>query len=156
MARTPGAKNKPNIKKTEQFDPEVKVWAKAEIIRLFDMGKIDDLSQASELVGVTKLALYSWRKSDKTWRDLLNQAEQPIADRLLKEILVDTMPNGKTINMPYVTARLFRVKKIRPEFRDSYHFVVEDSKIIEHLEALKALAKQEKPKEEKGDALQES
>ncbi len=140
MGRTPGAKNKPNIKKTEQFDPEVKAWAKAEIIRLFDADKIDDLSQASELVGVTKLALYSWRKADKTWRDLLNQAEQPIADRLLKEILVDTMPNGKTINMPYVTARLFRIKKIRPEFRDSYKFIVEDSKVIEHLEALRKLA----------------
>lgn len=145
--RPPGAKNKPKPKSKEQYSPEVVLWAKTETLRLFDAGEIDSLSEASEKVGVSKLTLYAWRKSDKKWRESLNQAEQPIADRMLKEILVDTMPNGKAISMPYVTARLFRIKKIRPEYRDAYKFVVEDSRVLEHLEALKKLAIQTKQEE---------
>lgn len=148
MGRKPGSKNKPKPDDLEQFDDETVAWAKAEVIRLFDAGAIDDLSSASEHVGVSKLKLYAWRKSDKAWREQLNQAEQPIADRMLDEILQETV-NGKPISMPYVTARLFRIKKIRPEYRDAYRFVVEDSRVLEHLEALKKLATQTKPIEEK-------
>lgn len=144
MGRTPGALNKPKADDKEQFSSEVVAWAKAEVIRLFDAGEIDDLSSASEHVSVSKLKLYAWRKADKAWREALNQAEEPIADRMLEEILADTMPNGKPISMPYVTARLFRIKKIRPQFRDAYRFVVEDSRVLEHLEALKKLAAQGK------------
>jgi len=146
--RPKGSPNKPKAKPKEQYSPEVVVWAKAEVLRLFDAEQIDSLSEASEKVGVSKLTLFAWRKADKAWRNSLNQAEQPIADRLLREILVDTMPNGKTVNMPYVTARLFRIKKIRPEYRDAYKFVVEDSRVLEHLEALKRLATQNKDTKE--------
>jgi len=145
--RPKGSPNKPKAKPKEQYDAETIAWAKAETLRFFDKGEIDDLSEAAEKVGVSKLTLYAWRKADKKWREALNQAEQPIADKLLKEILADTMPNGKPISMPYVTARLFRIKKIRPEFRDSYKFVVEDSKVLEHLQALKDLATQSKQEE---------
>lgn len=139
MGRPIGSKTKAKIK-LPFYTPEVVKNIKLDILKLFDNGTIENLSDASEHTGVSKLMLYSWRKSDKAWRDALNQAEEPIADRLLQEILADTMPNGKTISMPYVTARLFRVKKIRPEYRDAYHFVVDDSKALEHLEALRALA----------------
>lgn len=141
--RPKGSLNKPKPKKKELYDPEVVLWAKAETLRLFDASEIDDLSEAAEKVGVSKLTLYAWKKADKKWRDSLNQAEQPIADRLLREILQETV-NGKAISMPYVTARLFRIKKIRPEYRDAYKFVIEDSRVLEHLEALKKLATENK------------
>lgn len=144
MARTKGAKNKKVGKAPEQLDSEVVVWAKAEILRLFDTGTIEDLSSASEHVGVSKLTLFAWRKADKKWRDSLTQAKQPIVDRMLREILADTMPNGKTVNMPYITARLFFIKRYRPEFREAYRFVMEDSRVLEHLEALKKLAAENK------------
>jgi len=145
-----GSKNKPKAKPKELYDDDVVKWAKAETLRLFDAGEIDDLSEASEKVGVSKLTLYSWRKGDKTWRNSLDQAMQPMVDRLLREIMVDTMPDGKTVNMPYITARLFVIKRYRPEFREAYRFVMEDSRVMEHLEALKKLAtqsKKEKPAE---------
>lgn len=154
MPRTPGAKNKPKKLPDSSYDSGTIAWAKAEVLRLFDAGTIDDLSAASEHVGVSKLTLYAWRKSDKAWRQALNQAEQPIADRMLKEILQETV-NGKNISMPYVTARLFRIKKIRPEYRDAYKFVVEDSRVLEHLEALKKLATQNKT-DSKGGMTDES
>lgn len=144
--RPPGSKNLPKPKEKELYDSEVVLWAKAETLRLFDAGEIDSLSEASEKVSVSKLTLYAWRKADKKWRDSLNQAEQPIADRLLREILQETV-NGKAISMPYVTARLFRIKKIRPEYRDAYKFVVEDSDVLKHLEALRKLATETKQEE---------
>ena len=149
MPRTKGALNKKVGKAPEQLDADVVAWAKAEVIRLFDAGEIEDLSSASEKVGVSKLKLYSWRKADKAWRLLLDQAREPTADRLLKEIMVDTMPNGKPVSMPYITARLFVIKQIRPSYREAWKFVVEDSSVMQHLAELKRLATKEKPTEEK-------
>jgi len=124
--RPKGSPNKPKAKPKEQYDAETIAWAKAETLRFFDKGEIDDLSEAAEKVGVSKLTLYAWRKADKKWREALNQAEQPIADKLLKEILADTMPNGKPISMPYVTARIMcsRVVVLLPTISDAANTAV--------------------------------
>ena len=155
MGRTQGAKNKAKKGLDSGYATDTIAWAKSEVLRLFDAGEIDDLSEASEKVGVSKLTLYAWRKADKTWRNALDQAMQPMVDRLLQEIMVDTMPDGKTVNMPYITARLFVIKRYRPEFREAYRFVMEDSRVLEHLEALKKLATQNKT-DSKGGMTDES
>lgn len=147
--RPKGSKNKEKIIRTkpemldEHFKPDDIIWLKQEVIRLFDEGEVETLSQAGEILGVSKLKLYSWRRKDESWREQIAEARQLIADKLIEEIQQPVV-NGKNISMPYVTARLFLIKEIRPEYRDSYKFVVEDSKTKEHLDAIRKMAEKNK------------
>jgi len=146
MPRPKGAKNKPKRPEMldEHFKPDDIVWLKQEAIRLFDEGEVENLSQAAVKLGVSKLKLYAWRRKDSTWKEQIDEARQLVADKLIEEIQQPTV-NGKGITMPYVTARLFLIKEIRPEYRDSYKFIVEDSKVKEHLAAIRKLGENKQP-----------
>lgn len=67
---------------------------------------------------------------------MLNVAEQIIADDLLKQLANIEVTKR---DMPTVNSLIFRLKKIRPEYRDSYKLEIGDSKAIEHLRKLQEL-----------------
>jgi len=140
--RPAGAKDKHprNNKITELMSSEQIRNAKHKIIELFDARKVDNLSQAADIMNLSKMRLYSWKYRDPDWAKMLAQAEQLVADELEAKL-------NFVKNVPECTAIIFRLKKIRPEYRDTWKFGIIDSKVIEHLEKLQELAKQEPKKE---------
>lgn len=77
---------------------------------------------------------------------MLNVAEQIIADDLLKQLANIEVTKR---DMPTVNSLIFRLKKIRPEYRDSYKLEIGDSKAIEHLRKLQELLEKASKSEKK-------
>lgn len=126
VGRHKGTKNKPDAKKPgvkpgyrnlpEIITTEEQLRIKREVLKLFDDREVDTLSEAADIVGISKLKLYRWRHNDPNWKTELAMAEQLIADEILRELA--DMKGDK--DMPYAISLMFRLKKIRPEYRDSY------------------------------------
>ena len=120
-------------------------WKK-KIIDILDSGAATTLTGACELLDISPTRAAIWRRRDETWRELLGEAEQRLADKLEQELLEPEI-GGKPINMAYVTARIFLLKGIRPnKYRDNFKINVDDSKTKEILEELRSLSKADQTK----------
>lgn len=139
--RKPGQINYPQMKDAAIIE------AKGKIIALLDEGHIRNLSQAARLLGLSPMQLYSWKRNDIKWAEQVGHTDQLIADRLEEE-LEQALVEGKTISMPYVTARIFRLKALRPKiYKDNFKLEVSDVSMKTLLTDLRNLGKQEPKKE---------
>jgi len=128
------------------LDAEI-VAIKTNVIELMDSGQVSNLSQAAEKLSMSKMKLYWWKYVDPEWTKRLDQVNQLIADRLEKEI-EEALIEGKPITMPYVTARIFRLKALRPDkYRDNFRFEVVDGKMMQLLMELKKAGQEEPQKQ---------
>jgi len=154
-----GSHNRPDAKKTGRKPNSTKIQehlrdaeiiaVKNQIIELMDSEQVSNLSQAAKILGISKLKLYGWRQKDSEWSRLLEQANQIRADRLEQEIEQAIVEEtGKPITMPYVMARFFRLKSIRPEkYRDNFKFELVDGRMKQLLEDLKTVGQEPPPKQ---------
>jgi hypothetical protein len=152
MGRPPGSPNKPGSKKPgpkpgrakyqeDKTPDDEKLRIKYQIVEMLDSRVVDNLSQAADMLGISRLRLYQWKRRDSEWADLLNLADELIADDLEQRIA-----NVKTV--PECTSLIFRLKALRPDkYRDNYKFDVRDSRVLEHLAELKKLGKQARVQE---------
>ncbi len=145
---------------SEKLPPEstkaAKVLAtKTAIIQLLETRQAENLSDAADMLGISKLQTYRWQRNDLEWAATVKAAGEIIADRLENELLASEV-NGKPISMPYVLARMFRLKAIRPAlYKEKYPINVEDSKMVDLLNEIKKIGQKpaitvSKPEQEQG------
>lgn len=129
-AKKPGRKagfiyeNYPQEKKTKEYQRLMK-----ESLELIAADECQNLTQAAERLGVSPMTLYALRDKYPDWANQLKAAEQIIADRI--EEALDHSKN--------VVGQIFRLKKLRPEYRDSYKIDVTTTKLEQMLTDLKKL-----------------
>ncbi len=125
--------------------PEKVLLAKSAIIQLLETRQVETLSDAADRSNIPKLLAYKWRRNDLEWASLLKEAGEITADRIENEIL-STEVNGKPISMPYVLARMFRLKALRPQlYKERYPINVEDSKMVDLLTEIKKIGQKQLP-----------
>ena len=90
---------------------------KKQIILLFENRKALTLSQAADKLGIYKTQVYHWVTRDEEFAAQLHQIEQIQADDWVQAL------QDNELKMPQVIALMFLIKKIRPEYRDSYRRV---------------------------------
>lgn len=134
MARPKGTKNRPGAKKTGPKGvtkvpyPELaKIKAlKEQIIELLEAELADNLTEACELLGISKLRVHEWFKSDPEFGQMVRSSQEIKADRLEKRL----------DEMNHPVALIFRLKKLRPEYRDTYKFNVTSESLEKLLKRL--------------------
>jgi len=146
MGRPPGAANKKkpgdegykkpgrisgSTKLVEQFTDRQIKQIKQSIIEMIECEEADNLSQAADKLNMPKTKLYFWAHTDKDWASQLKAAENIKADRL--EEAIDNLHN--------VVGYIFRLKKLRHEYRDSYKFDVTSEGLEKLLAELKVAGK---------------
>ena len=123
------------------------IKAKIAIISLFESGQVHTMTGAARLLGISPLAVYGWKRRDLKWAESIEQVDQIIADKLEEE-LEQALVMGKVISMPYVTARIFRLKALRPKkYKDNFKLEVTDVSMKNLLTDLRNLGKQEHKKD---------
>lgn len=127
MARPVGSKNRPDARKPRRaapaIDPEY-AHIKQVALELIESEQADNLTEAAHILGINPTILYRLAERDATWASDIKIAQNIKADRL--EADLDRMNNP--------LARIFRLKKLRPEYRDNF-------KLDFNTEALEALLK---------------
>jgi len=117
------------------MSPQRILQIKKAVIELLESEEADNLTEAAEKIGFSKLRLYAWARVDPEWRQLVNEAQEIKADRLEAEL--DRMNNP--------VAKIFRLKKLRHEYRDTFHFDVRNVTVEKYLEELKKLGQAQAP-----------
>ena len=139
--RKPGSSQRPHLKDAEIIDAKIKVLA------LLENGAAKHLTECADILGLSRTQMYFWKQSDTQWAKEIELTDQITADRLEKEI-EQAIVEGKAISMPYVTARIFRLKALRPEkYKENYKFEVTDANMKQLLTDLRNLGKSEPKKE---------
>jgi len=151
MGRPAGSRNKPGSLKPgrrkgctspilpQYKDEEIRQF-KAQINELFEKGEVENLSQAADRIGVSKMRAYSWLKADAQWAEDIKLGLEVVADKYEEELL------KPELKKPQVTALIFMLNGMRPEkYRDSYKLVAPNLK-LEALLAKLVKAKGESPK----------
>jgi len=125
---------------------------KEEILKLLDSGAVKTVSAAARKAGVSPTKAWGWLQTDDSFRDQARQAQKVLADGLIEELL----QLDKDAKMPWVTARIFLIKGMQPEFRDNYRIVeFKDQRALALLEELRRLGK-EKPEPKPENPLKET
>ena len=119
MGRPPGAKNKPGGIKPGPKVGRTRLRArwtvqgvkdiKQRVLDMMDAREVDNLSQAARRLGVSPSSLYQWKQADPEWGRQTEQVWNIIADELEEQL---DAYEGRW--MPYVTARIVRLKALRP------------------------------------------
>jgi len=111
---------------------------KSQILSILDNSEAKTLSGAARMVGISPSKVRDWTRSDENFRNQVKQAQKVLADRLIEELLDDQFAK-----MPQIVAKIFIIKGLAPEFRDSYKVVeFRDKRGVEILEELRRLGKQ--------------
>ncbi len=105
---------------------------KQAILQLLESEAAKNLSQAADFLGIPKLRAHVWYDDDPDWAKLVRQAQQITADRL--EETIDSKEN--------IIGLIFRLKKLRPEYRDNFKVEVHNEKTRFLLEELRQLGSQ--------------
>jgi len=106
--------------------------AKRAILERIESEEADNISEACDLLEIPKTRAHGWAKSDKHWGNLIAQAQQIKADRL--EARLDTLTGkGEVIGL------IFRLKKLRPEYRDTYRIDIHNESLEKLLQELRAM-----------------
>lgn len=112
-AQTRGARKTPNrgkLKNRQIHRTEEEIGQlKEQIVALVASGEAENISQACRQLEIDPISAYRWEKTDKTFKEDVVLAQQVVADRLEEDL--DRMNNP--------LARIFRLKKLRPEYRDN-------------------------------------
>jgi hypothetical protein len=129
---------KPGPKPTEK-DPTFHAL-KNKVIGLIETEQADNLSEAAKVLGVKSTKLYLLAEKDKTFEEQVRIAQNIIADRL----------EAKLDNSNSPGAHEFRLKKLRPEYRDNAKIDLNTDKLEKLLRELIDVKKvPEKPVEVK-------
>ncbi len=137
-----------NFHERYRTDVEV-VKIKQSIIDLYDKRRVRTLSEAADCLHISKLLLFSWRRSDPVWAARLNEAENIFADELEAQLL------DVELKMPQIIARMFLLKKIRPNYRDTYRDGGGTSpEFTELMEGIRDLARSESHKTKSAAAIE--
>lgn len=141
MVRPIGSKSRPGAQKSgpkpksakivEILTTEEILQVKQAILELIEAEEADNITEACEILGFPKLKAFYYSFDDKEWANQIRQAQQIKADRL--EADLDAMNNP--------VARIFRLKKLRHEYRDTYKFDLTNESLEKLLRELKELAK---------------
>jgi len=134
----PNGRKKPGRKPTssrivEKLTPKEILKVKQAILTLIEAEEADNLTEACKKIGMSPLQAYWWLDHDAEWAGRIRQAQNIVADRL--EADLDAMNNP--------VARIFRLKKLRPEYRDNYRFDITSEALEKLLKELLDLAKSE-------------
>ena len=130
--KKPGRKPK-SSKYIEKMTPKEILKVKQAIVTLIAAEEADNLTEACRIIGISALKVYYWLENDAEWAGMVREAQNIKADRL--EADLDNMNNP--------VARIFRLKKLRPEYRDSYKFDITSEALEKLLKELKELATKE-------------
>ena len=115
---------------------------KLRILSILDASEAKTLSAAARLVGISPTKVRDWVRSDENFRNQVKQAQKVLADKLIEELLDDQLAK-----MPQIVAKIFIIKGLAPEFRDSYKVVeFKDERGIEILRRMRELAEEAKKK----------
>jgi len=85
---------------------------KRAILDLLETEQAQNLTQAAEKLNIPKIQAHHWVKSDTEFADRVKLALEIVADRM--EQTLDSKEN--------VIGMIFRLKKLRPEYKDDYKF----------------------------------
>lgn len=115
---------------------------KKQILELLDACEARTIKEAANKVGISPSSVYYWCETDKAFARQVHQRKNVLADKLIVELL-DADPDSK---MPFITAKIFLIKGLKPEFRDSHKIIeLKDEKTRAILEELQKLAKKQQP-----------
>lgn len=129
----------------EKFTPAQIIEYKLKILSILDAGEAKTLATAARAVGVSPTKVYDWNKEDKSFSGQVKHAQKVLVDKLIEELLDD-----KDAKMPQVVAKIFIIKGLCPEFRDSYKVVeFKDERGIEILRRMRELAEEATKKQSK-------
>jgi hypothetical protein len=144
MARTPGSQNRPGSakpgRKPNTIDPQY-TTIKNQVIEAIETEHADNLTEAAKYLDIKPSLLYHLKGRDKAWSDQIEVAQNVVADKL--EAKLDKM------NSP--VAAIFRLKKLRIEYRDNFKFDFNTDKLEKLLTQLVEVGKTSQavpPKEE--------
>lgn len=140
MGRPVGAQNKPGGQKpgpklghyniVEKLTVEEVLEVKQAILQLIEAEEADNITEACEIIGFPKLKAYHYWDKDPLWKNQIKQAQEIKADRL--EAKLDKA------NSP--VAAIFRLKGLRPQYRDNYKFDISSEALENLLKELKEVA----------------
>lgn len=124
---------------------------KKQILGLLDACEARTIKEAANKLEISPSGVYYWCETDKAFARQVHQRKNVLADKLIVELL-DADPDSK---MPIITAKIFLIKGLKPEFRDSHKIIeLKDEKTRAILEELQKLArKQPKLEKEAPEAL---
>lgn len=111
---------------------------KRKITDLLESRTAKRLTDAAKMVGLSPRKAYQWKYEDKDWQNEL---------RIIDQIEADELENELEINKSVVrgSAIAFRLKKLRPEYRDNYRFVVTDYGLKDLITELKQVTEAKQP-----------
>ena len=145
MGRPKGSPNKPGYQKpgrkphsTEipaHFTDKQIIAYKEQILELLESELVNNLAEAADLLGIPKIRVYQWSSVDKEWASLVHVADKIRVARL--EADLDRMNNP--------VARIFRLKKLDPSYRDTYRVQLQDPQVEKLLQELRNLGKSTQP-----------
>jgi len=131
----------------EKYTPEQIRKFKENILDILEARTADTLSDACKQISVKPTKAYDWMKHDRAFKNRVNAVKEVIADEIFKQLLhIEYSNNSK----PSITALIFLLKGLRPEFRDTFKIIEEkDQKTRELLEELRKMSRQEKKDDNK-------
>lgn len=137
-----------NTKLKVKYTNEQIVGFKEKIVDLIDTGTVKTVSEAARILGLSPTRVHEWGRTDTIFRNIVRLARKVMADKLFEE-LYNTDPDAK---MPAVTAKIFLLKGLDPEFRDNYKVLeIKDEKVQKMLDELRNLGKKGNIEAEKGE-----
>lgn len=143
--------NKYNTKLKVKYTDEQIVEFKEKIVDLIDTGTVKTVSEAARMLGISPTRVHEWGRTDTIFRNIVRLARKVMADKLFEE-LYNTDPDAK---MPAVTAKIFLLKGLDPEFRDNYKVLeIKDEKVQKMLDELRNLGRQGDIEAKKGGSKQ--
>ena len=131
--KKPGRPRNPT-KIREKMPPGEMLKVKEAVLLLIEAEEADNITEACRIIGISPLKVYHWAENDAEWAGRVRQAQNIKADRL--EADLDNMNNP--------VARIFRLKKLRPEYRDSYKFDITSEPLEKLLKELRELGQNKK------------
>lgn len=145
MPRPKGSKNRPGSRKpgprpgnitefkaqSDQYRP-----LKTAALDLIESEEASNLTQAAKILNVQPTLLYKLEAGDPYWAEQVKIAKNIVADKL----------EDKIDNFNNVVGWIFRLKMLRPEYRDSYKFDVNSTKLEQLLKELREIGQTDAPK----------
>lgn len=130
------------------YTPAKIIGFKRQALRLLESCECTNLTQVADKINLPRTLLYRWKRDDPDWQKELDLCNEIIADKLEQELEL-ALVEGRAINQPYVTARIVRLKALRPnKYREKLSLDVTDNKTRELLAELRSAKDKPDPKPE--------
>ena len=138
LPKNKGGRPRKVVSYVPDTSPQRREMRKKQILELLIRGHAQTLTEAAEKVDLSPLTAHKWQRGDPQWAAALDLAREVMADRLETEL-------SRVKSVQESTAIMFRLKVLRPEYRDSYRAPKSESATTELLEDLKRLTNAQTP-----------